>query len=463
MNTSPRISVVIPCYNMGAFVGAAVESALAQGHGEIEVVVVDDGSNDGETPEAIDALARHAPIRVVRTPNRGLAAARNEGVRNSHGELIAFLDADDRYAPGALDAMRRALAQHPDAAYVYGHTRTIGARDEIWHRGDFNFFHLLYANEFEPAVMIRKEVLDRAGGFRAVGPVPGVEDWDLWLRLGALGLFGRRIDAITLEYRIRPGSMVAAIKAKWSKTVAAIREANAELFAPKRLLDLKGRWSPGISAMLPVAPHYATALFAIMKACPDYELRRPDGRLIGSEEFGPEDNGEPRAKHVYRPSSLRPRAVQNALDAIRRSELEWPISQPPTPDRIEIAKRHTAPIWWGLKSPRNADDLDGPIARTRLFIRRLNANGESGWVAFGAGLFAKRVLKRLNRDSRPTAIYDDHSTEKSIQGVPVIRPDAAAPPASRVLILSDLYAEDIFRRATELWPGHADRIHALDF
>ncbi|MCC6157813.1 MAG: glycosyltransferase [Deltaproteobacteria bacterium] len=463
MNASPRISVVIPCYNMGAFVGEAVESALAQGSGEVEVVVVDDGSNDGETPEAIDALARRVPIRVIRTANRGLAAARNEGVRNSTSDRIAFLDADDRFAPGALEAMDRALSAHADAAYVYGHTRTFGDRDEIWHRGEFNFFHLLYANEFEPAVMIRREALNRVGGFRAVGPVPGVEDWDLWLRLGALGLFGRRVDAVTLEYRIRPGSMVAAIKARWDETVAAIRAANADLFSPEQILDLKRLWSPGVCVVVPDAIGASAMMTVLERTYPDIEIRDRDGRRIRPNSGELPDGASSRASHVIHLESLHTRGVRSAFQRVRQSEWDWPISRTPTPDRMESAKRHAAPIWWRTRLPRDVDDLDGPIARVQLFMRRLRASGEREWSAFGAGLFAERVLSRVTHAARPVAIYDDFARERSIQGVPVLRPNASAPPSSRVLIFSDLYAREIFRRATDLWPDRADRIHALDF
>ncbi len=449
MTDRPRITVVIPCYNMGAFVGDAVDSVVAQRCEGVEVVVVDDGSNDGETPEALDALARRAPIRVIRTPNRGLAAARNAGVANATGELIAFLDADDRFAPGALDAMRRELAAHPEAAYVYGHTRTFGARDEIWHRGDFNFFHLLFANEFEPAVMIHKSALDRVGGFRAVGPVPGVEDWDLWLRLGAVGHFGRRVDAVTLEYRVRPGSMVAAIKARWEETVAAIRAANADLFSPERLLDVKRAWSPGISVVAPSGSITSAFLERI-------HARFRDVEILANDE-------SPRAAHVMKCEEWDLESFERTLDRIRADELRWPASRIPDVADAERAKRHGAPIWWSADPPRDIDELDGPLARVQLFLRRLRSSGEREWTAFGAGLFATRVIARLPKSDRPRAIYDDHPTTNFIEGVPVLRPQVDAPPSSRVLVLSDLYAARIFTRANALWPALAGRIHALDF
>src|SRR3712207_3634410 len=102
--TTPLLSVVIPTWNRARLVCEAVASALAQGaEGSVEVVVVDDGSTDG----TCDALASRFgdSVRVLRTEGRrGPGAARNLGVRASRGELIGFLDSDDLWLEGKLDA-----------------------------------------------------------------------------------------------------------------------------------------------------------------------------------------------------------------------------------------------------------------------------------------------------------------------------------------------------------------------
>ena len=105
------ISVVIPCYNQGRYLEEAVTSAVSGPH-RVEVIVVDDGSTD-ETPQV---AARHPGLRYVRQDNRGLAAARNRGLAESTGDLVVFLDADDRLMPRGLDTGARALAAHPNCA-----------------------------------------------------------------------------------------------------------------------------------------------------------------------------------------------------------------------------------------------------------------------------------------------------------------------------------------------------------
>lgn len=119
----PLVSVVIPCFGQARFVGEAIESALAQTHPLIEVVVVDDGSPDNVT----EVAGRYPGVRCVRQDNGGLSAARNTGIRCSNGELLVFLDADDRLLPDAVAAGLRCLDGTPQAAFAVGHFRLIAA------------------------------------------------------------------------------------------------------------------------------------------------------------------------------------------------------------------------------------------------------------------------------------------------------------------------------------------------
>lgn len=98
----PAISVVIPCYNAAAFLGETLRSAVKQTHPPVEVIVVDDGSSDNS---AKLAESYGSPVRVIRQPNGGAAVARNTGVKAATGDWIAFLDADDLWAPTRLDTL----------------------------------------------------------------------------------------------------------------------------------------------------------------------------------------------------------------------------------------------------------------------------------------------------------------------------------------------------------------------
>jgi glycosyltransferase involved in cell wall biosynthesis len=114
--THPAVSVVIPCYNQGRFVGEAIASALGQTTRAAEVIVVDDGSDD----DTRDVVARFAGVTYTWQPNRGLAQARNRGCHLSRGEYVVFLDSDDRLRADALAVGVRELEARPDAAFSFG-------------------------------------------------------------------------------------------------------------------------------------------------------------------------------------------------------------------------------------------------------------------------------------------------------------------------------------------------------
>jgi glycosyltransferase involved in cell wall biosynthesis len=114
---TPLLSVVIPTWNRAALVCEAIDSALVQRPGAVQVIVVDDASSDG-TPEVV-AARFGATVQVIRLAERGgPGAARNAGMAVATGELLAFLDSDDVWLPGKLDAELRMLGRFPDAEAV---------------------------------------------------------------------------------------------------------------------------------------------------------------------------------------------------------------------------------------------------------------------------------------------------------------------------------------------------------
>jgi glycosyltransferase involved in cell wall biosynthesis len=113
---APLISCIVPVFNGERFLGEALDSILAQTHRPREIIVVDDGSTD-RTPE-VAALYR-GRITYVRQANRGSAAAKNRGLGLARGQLVAFLDADDRWHPEKLARQRRRLLAHPDLSLCF--------------------------------------------------------------------------------------------------------------------------------------------------------------------------------------------------------------------------------------------------------------------------------------------------------------------------------------------------------
>ena len=208
------VSVVIPCFNQGHFLVEAIASALDQQGVECEVIVVDDGSTDN-TPQ----VAAAAPgIRYVRQDNGGLPAARNTGLRESKGDLVVFLDSDDRLLPGALVAGAAALRSTDDAAFAYGAHVNIdrdGNRlppSPVTPLGEDPYATLLTINcVVNPAAAIyRRWVFDHVGSFDT--RLRASEDYDLYLRIAREFPIVSHA-AVVVEYR-RHGTAMSADPAR---------------------------------------------------------------------------------------------------------------------------------------------------------------------------------------------------------------------------------------------------------
>ena len=209
-----RASLIIPTFNHARFVGAAIDSALAQTVSAFEIIVVDDGSTD-ETPAV---LARYAArVRVLRQENRGLSAARNAGLAAAHGKFVSFLDADDVMAPTKLAAQLEVLERSHAIGWTYCdvlmETVVTGATARASERFGYAsraldgwlFPELIHGN-FIPAIapLVRRTALEVAGGFDE--RLTALEDWDMWLRLSLIAE-ARYTPAVLVTYRIRPDGM----------------------------------------------------------------------------------------------------------------------------------------------------------------------------------------------------------------------------------------------------------------
>ena len=182
---NPAISVIIPVYNRAWCLEKTLQSVLAQTFRNFEVIVVDDGSTDG-TP---DLLRRFPEVRVHRwEENRGVSAARNQGIQMAQGQWICFLDSDDRWIENKLQMQMDWMQEHPECPACY--------TDEIWirngvrvnpknkHRkysGDI-FRHCLPLCIISPSsILMRASILQDIGDFDT--DLAACEDYDLWLRL----------------------------------------------------------------------------------------------------------------------------------------------------------------------------------------------------------------------------------------------------------------------------------------
>ncbi len=203
---NPLITVIIPLYNGEKFIGDAVQSVIDQQYAPLEIIVVDDGSTDNG---AAVTAALGADVRLIRQQNAGAAAARNRGISEARGELIAFLDADDLFPPGKLHAQVAYFRQTPEAEIVTGYVQLIcllGAESSVAHApNQMRNAPSLTMNL--GAALFRRAVFERVGGFDET--LPFAEDFDWWLRADEVGVCMYALRRLTLFYR-RHGSNVTA-------------------------------------------------------------------------------------------------------------------------------------------------------------------------------------------------------------------------------------------------------------
>jgi glycosyltransferase involved in cell wall biosynthesis len=201
-----KVSIIITCYNLGAYLEEALHSALAQSYPEFEVVLVDDGSTDPATVALLDRLPAHPRLRILRTPNQGLALARNYGITEATGSYILPLDADDRILPGYLARAAEVLEQHPEVGFVGCHYRTFGEYEREHRPDSYRLPGLLVDNVVPVTSMFRRSCWEQLGGYAL--NMRGIEDWDLWIGILEQGHDAKVLPEIFFEYRIRPDSML---------------------------------------------------------------------------------------------------------------------------------------------------------------------------------------------------------------------------------------------------------------
>jgi glycosyltransferase involved in cell wall biosynthesis len=221
------VTVVIPCFNHGAFLAEAVDSALGQTAGVPRMIVVDDGSTDEGTARALEALPEG--VEVVRQANAGPAAARNAGIERSETPLLLMLDADDRLVPGAIAALRPPLESNPEVGYCYGVMRWFGDWSGEIRFPDFDPYRLLYRSIAGASLgLIRKEAWEQAGRFDP--QIGGYEDWDFCLSALEHGWRGLQVPEVTLEYRKHERSGQADDRRDYRRTYRRLRDKHAPLY-----------------------------------------------------------------------------------------------------------------------------------------------------------------------------------------------------------------------------------------
>jgi len=223
-SSAPFVSIIIPCYRQARFLPDAIESVRSQTYRHFEIIVVNDGS-----PDDVGAVvAKYPEVRCITQENRGLAVARNTGLQHCRGDLIVFLDADDRLLPHALESGVDFLTADASLGFVAGHSRFITGdgtplpTDQPLRGSDDPYLTLLRRNSIRnPAmVMFRRTVLEQVGGFDS--RVDACADYEMYLRTSRTHPV-RFHSAVVAEYRKHDANMSgdAALMIRQLKVVIA--------------------------------------------------------------------------------------------------------------------------------------------------------------------------------------------------------------------------------------------------
>jgi glycosyltransferase involved in cell wall biosynthesis len=282
------VSVVIPCFDQAHLLGEAIESVLAQSHEDVELVVVDDGSTDNTAAVA----GRYDRVRYVRQDNQGLAAARNTGIRETNGDLLVFLDADDVLLAGALEQGVRSLHEHPECAFAFGHVAFLmedATEPPAPYTPSFPgdcYEHFLRGRTIAApgAVMFRRAALQASGVFS--GAHPAAADYDLYCRIARdhpVHCHG----AVVAGYRRHASSMSTDAASMLRATLGVLREHRAAApWAEARRTGIRywkrfygeqitwsaqrhvqaGRWGRALRDALVLARHWPRGLLPLVRS-----------------------------------------------------------------------------------------------------------------------------------------------------------------------------------------------------
>jgi glycosyltransferase involved in cell wall biosynthesis len=187
-----KLSIITPSYNQAEFIETTIRSVLDQNHPDLEYLVMDGGSKDG----TVEILEKYRDrLKYVSEKDGGQSAALNEGFRRTDGEIVAWINSDDCYAPGAFDTVMRYFSEHPEVDWLYGHCPIIDRAGNI-HKGlitrykefwmrRYSYQRLLIENFLsQPAIFFRRRLLDTVGHLDE--SYHCAMDYHLWVRMGAI-------------------------------------------------------------------------------------------------------------------------------------------------------------------------------------------------------------------------------------------------------------------------------------
>jgi glycosyltransferase involved in cell wall biosynthesis len=207
----PIMSFIVPCFNHGEFVTEAVESIMAVKERDLyEVIVVDDGSTDVGCSSVLGRLAESG-VTVIRQRNQGLGAARNNGIKHSHGRYVLPVDADNTITPAYFHRSIEAFETDPEIGVVFSDVKFFGDQNNRSSLEPHEAGQQFIQNRIDACAAFRREVWEQVGGYQE--EMIGYQDWEFWAAVDSLNFWKfYHMREVGFHYRVLPGSMVSHTK-----------------------------------------------------------------------------------------------------------------------------------------------------------------------------------------------------------------------------------------------------------
>lgn len=196
-----KVSIIMPCYNDGMYIQEAIDSVMNQTYKNIELIIIDDGSDDVATVEIIDGI-KNDRIHIYHTEHLKPAGARNYGIEKAKGKYILPVDSDDRIDSTYVEKAVAILESNLNVGVVYCYADLFGEQSGRWNLPDYSFRTMLLDNIVFVTSMFYKEDWEKVGGFSTTMD-SGMEDYDFWLSILALDKEIYQIPEVLFHYRIK--------------------------------------------------------------------------------------------------------------------------------------------------------------------------------------------------------------------------------------------------------------------
>ncbi len=196
------VSIVIPFFNHGRYIQNSIESALNQTYNNIEVIVVNDGSNEEHSSVLKKIVTKYDNVRIVFQENQGPCSAKNNGVGEANGDYILFLDSDNELLPHYVKSGMELLLSNENAKWAFGDFEFFGDKMGVKNQGFDDKRKIIFSSQIDNCILIEKETFYSIGKFDTHLNRLGLEDWDMIISLCSKGVPFVKINSVTFKYRV---------------------------------------------------------------------------------------------------------------------------------------------------------------------------------------------------------------------------------------------------------------------